>query len=151
MHGHGRLEGGAGQVPTEAGRKKLAERDSSDDDDRHRSGCPCGVSNNAAETDSDDGDEADCHSAKDDRHHHARMAESHLEVLAGEDPLADFKGDEMDTSTTGKANAATMAALPTSTSRLDGMAVKVERIMPECILGGHRPSGRATRAVRRRS
>ncbi len=33
VHGHGRLEGGAGQVPTKAGRKKLAERDASDDDD----------------------------------------------------------------------------------------------------------------------
>ena len=41
------------------------------------------------------------------------------------------KATKLETNTTGKANAATMAALPASTSRLVGMAVKVERIMPE--------------------
>src|ERR1700683_1636048 len=36
-----------------------------------------------------------------------------------------------ETSATGKTKAATTAALPARTSRLAGMAVKVERIMPE--------------------
>ena len=131
MDGHRRLEGGAGQVPTEACGKKLAECDPSDDDDGHRGGRPCGVSDDAAETDTEDGDEADCHSTEDDRPQHAGVAEGHLEVLAGEDPLADLEGDEIGDSATGKANAATIAALPASTSRRAGMAVKVERIMPE--------------------
>ncbi len=62
---------------------------------RHRRGRPCGVSNEAAETDTDDGDEADRHGTEDDRLEHAGMAEGHLEVLAGEDPLADLEGDEI--------------------------------------------------------
>ena len=37
----------------------------------------------------------------------------------------------LETSATGKTKAATTAALPASTSRRAGMAVKVERIMPE--------------------
>ena len=60
-----------------------------------RGGRSCGVSNDAAETDTDDGDEADGHSAEEDRLEHAGMAKGHLEVLAGEDPLADLEGDEI--------------------------------------------------------
>ena len=35
---HGRLEGGAAQVPTPGSREELAERDPTDDDNGHRRG-----------------------------------------------------------------------------------------------------------------
>ncbi len=53
-----------------------------------------GVSDEAAETDPDDGDEADGHGSEDHRLKNTGMAEGHLEVLAGEDPLADFEADD---------------------------------------------------------
>ena len=36
-----------------------------------------------------------CHCTEDDRPQHAGVAEGHLEVLAGEDPLADLEGDDV--------------------------------------------------------
>ena len=53
----------------------------------------CGVSDEAAETDSDDGDKAHRQGAEDHRLEDAGMPEGHLEMLAGEDPLADLEAD----------------------------------------------------------
>ena len=80
---HRRLEGRAGQVPAQACREKLAERDAADDYSRHRRGRPSGVSDDSAETDADDGDEAHCHGAEHDRSENPGVAEARLEVLAG--------------------------------------------------------------------
>ena len=109
---------------------ELAERDSSDNDDGQRGGRPCGVSNDAAESYTDDGDEADSHRTENDCPQHARMAEGYLEVLAGKDPLADLEGDKGDEHRR-EGECREIAALLARTSRLAGMAVKVERIMPE--------------------
>ena len=131
VHGHCILDGGAGQVPTHAGRKELAERDPSDDDDGHRSGRPCGVPDDAAETDTDDGDEADGHAPKKIAPSTPGWPRVTWRCLAAKIRWPISKATKLETSATGNANAATMAALPVSTSRLAGMAVKVERIMPE--------------------
>ena len=55
----------------------------------------CGVSDEAAESDPDDGDEAHGQGTEDHRLENAGMPERHLEVLAGEDPLADFEADDV--------------------------------------------------------
>ena len=79
------------------------------------------------------------------------MAEADLEVLGGEDALADLEADDIGDQRHREANAATVAALPASTSRRAGMAANVVRIMPGGVLGGYRPYGERTRAARRRS
>ncbi len=53
----------------------------------------CGVSDKAAETDPDSGDEADRHGTEYHRSENAGMTEGHLEMLGGEDPLSDFEAD----------------------------------------------------------
>ena len=130
MHRHGGLECGSGQVLTEAGGKELAECDPSDDDHYQRGGRSCGVSDDAAEADTDDGNEAHRHGTEDDGLQYAGVPEGHLEMLAGEDPLTELEADEIASSATGKTNAALTAALAASTRRRVGMAVKVDRIIP---------------------
>ena len=55
---HGRLGGDAGQVLTPAGRKELADGEPPDDDQGQDGGRSRGVPDEAADTDTDDGDEA---------------------------------------------------------------------------------------------
>ena len=68
------LERGPGHVLTEAGREQLAERDASDDDQHQRRGRRCGVADEAAETDPDDGDEAHRQGTEDHRLENAGMS-----------------------------------------------------------------------------
>ncbi len=53
------------------------------------------MSDDAAKTDADDGDEADRHGTEHDCLKDARMAERRLEVLAGQDLLAESKADDI--------------------------------------------------------
>ena len=87
----GSLERSPGHVLTETGWKQLAEGDASHDDQHQGRGRGCGVSDEAAETDPDDGDEADRQGAEDHRPEDAGMSEGHLEVLGGEDPLSELR------------------------------------------------------------
>ena len=95
MDCHGGLECGSGQVLTEAGGKELTEGNPSDDDHYQGGGGSCGVSDDAAEADAQDGDEAYCNSTEDDGLQYAGVPEGHLEVLGGEDSLAGFEADEI--------------------------------------------------------
>ena len=70
----GGLERGPGHVLTKAGRKQLAERDASHDDQHQCCGRCCGVSDEAAETDPDDGDEAHRQGTEDHRLEDAGMS-----------------------------------------------------------------------------
>ena len=123
--------GDAGQVLAQAGRKELADGEPSDDDQRQRGGRSGGVPDEAAETDTDDGDEAHGHGAEEHGPKHAGMAEGHLRRACRRRSAGRARSRRRCTSSaTGKTKAATVAALAASTSRLAGMAVKVDRIIP---------------------
>ena len=91
MDRHGCLGGDAGHVLTPPGRKELADGESADDDQRQDGGRSRGVPDEAADTDTDDGDEAHRDCSEEHGLEHAGMADGHGGVLAGEYPLAEFK------------------------------------------------------------
>jgi hypothetical protein len=95
VDGHGRLGGDAGHVLTPAGREELADGESPDDDQGQDGGRCRGVPDEAADTDADDGDEADRDGSEEHSLKHAGMSDGHRSVLACEDPLAKLEADDI--------------------------------------------------------
>ena len=94
MDCHCGLECGSGEVLTEAGWKELAEHSSPHDDQHQCCSRPCCVSDEAAETDTDDGYEAYAQGCEDQGLKNARRPEGRLEMLTGEDPLAHSEAED---------------------------------------------------------
>src|SRR5580693_10635854 len=95
MDGHGRLRGDAGHVLTPAGREELADGESPDDDQGQDGGRCRGVPDEAADTDADDGDEADRDGSEEHGPKYAGMSDGHRGMPAGENPLAELEAGDI--------------------------------------------------------
>ena len=95
MDRYGCLDGDPGYVLAQTGRDHLAEDGSSEDEHRQSGDRPGGVADDAGEPDTDDGDQAGGHGTEDEGLRGTGMAQRDLDVLAGEDALAELEADDI--------------------------------------------------------
>ena len=84
-----------GHVLAQTGREHLAEDGSPEDEHRQCADRPGRVPDDAGEPDADDGDQAGGHGAEDKGLKGTGMAECDLDVLAGQDALAELEADDI--------------------------------------------------------